>query len=399
MPIATVEKGVPETVLQDVYIVPYNDLSAAEKIMKKHHKKIAAMIIEPIMGSGGGAIATKEYLQGLRDLTKKYGILLIFDEVITFRMTTGGMQKYYGVTPDLTALGKTIGGGLPVGAFGGKREIIDQFNPTKKKFITHSGTFSGNAMTMIAGKTAMELYDEAEIERLGRLGDRLKEGLREVLKNLNIKGQVSGLQSLIYVYLFEEPIINARQTVFKLIPTLELSKYLTLTLAINGIYAVSRGVTAFILSTPMNEEIIDEIVVRYRRAMEMILPLYNQIKNYSGFASIIFAMLKSLNTEPEFSKQFKEHNYTILLVAKEDPKAIKLLINKGEIQFNQLDNQSEIIKAAKKECDASIITTTPIFLGFGSGQISPIKAILFGKLRIKGLKYILKFSKYFKLLQ
>ncbi len=399
MPIATVEKGVPETVLQDVYIVPYNDLSAAEKIMKKHHKKIAAMIIEPIMGSGGGAIATKEYLQGLRDLTKKYGILLIFDEVITFRMTTGGMQKYYGVTPDLTALGKTIGGGLPVGAFGGKREIIDQFNPTKKKFITHSGTFSGNAMTMIAGKTAMELYDEAEIERLGRLGDRLKEGLREVLKNLNIKGQVSGLQSLIYVYLFEEPIINARQTVFKLIPTLELSKYLTLTLAINGIYAVSRGVTAFILSTPMNEEIIDEIVVRYRRAMEMILPLYNQIRNYSGFASIIFAMLKSLNTEPEFSKQFKEHNYTILLVAKEDPKAIKLLINKGEIQFNQLDNQSEIIKAAKKECDASIITTTPIFLGFGSGQISPIKAILFGKLRIKGLKYILKFSKYFKLLQ
>ncbi|MHA2309707.1 MAG: aspartate aminotransferase family protein, partial [Candidatus Heimdallarchaeaceae archaeon] len=298
MPIATVEKGVPETILKDVYIVPFNDLAVAEKIMKKYHKEIAAMILEPVMGSGGGAIATKEYLKGLRELTIKYNILLIFDEVITFRVSTGGMQKYYGVVPDLTALGKIIGGGLPVGAFGGKHEIIDQFNPTKKEFITHSGTFSGNAMTMIAGKTAMELYDEKAVERLGKLGDQLREGLRNVLKELNIKGQVSGLQSLAYVYLFEEAVEDGRQTVFKLIPTLELSKYLTLALAINGIYTVSRGVTAFILSTPMDESVVDEIVKRYKNAMEMILPLYNQIKDYEGFASIIFAMLKSLNVNP-----------------------------------------------------------------------------------------------------
>ncbi|GAI02177.1 unnamed protein product, partial [marine sediment metagenome] len=89
MPIRTVEKGVPETILKDVFIVPYNDLEATENVMKKHHKKIAAMILEPVLGSGGGAIATKEYLQGLRKLTKKYDILLIFDEVITFRISTG----------------------------------------------------------------------------------------------------------------------------------------------------------------------------------------------------------------------------------------------------------------------------------------------------------------------
>ncbi|MHA2357250.1 MAG: aspartate aminotransferase family protein, partial [Candidatus Heimdallarchaeaceae archaeon] len=276
IPIATTEKGVPETILKDVFIVPFNNLTAAEKIMKKYHRKIAAMILEPIMGSGGGVIATKEYLQGLRELTKKYNIILIFDEVITFRISTGGMQKFYGIIPDLTALGKTIGGGLPVGAFGGKHDIIDQFNPTKKDFITHSGTFSGNAMTMIAGKTAMELYDENEVERLGKLGDRLREGLRNVLEELNIKGQVSGLQSLAYVYLFEEPVVDGRQAVLKLIPSLELSKYLTLALAINGIYAVSRGVTAFILSTPMDEPVIDEIINRYKKAMEMVLPLYNQ---------------------------------------------------------------------------------------------------------------------------
>ncbi|MCK4896664.1 MAG: aminotransferase class III-fold pyridoxal phosphate-dependent enzyme, partial [Candidatus Heimdallarchaeota archaeon] len=398
MPIRTVEKGVPETILKDVFIVPYNDLEAAEKIMKKHNKKIAAMILEPVLGSGGGAIATKEYLQGLRKLTQKYNILLIFDEVITFRIATGGVQKYYGVTPDLTALGKTIGGGLPVGAFGGKHEIIDQFNPTKKEFITHSGTFSGNAMTMVAGKVAMELYNEAEVERLTKLGNRLKAGLREVLDELEIKGQVSGLQSLIYVYLFDEPVVNGRQTVFKLIPTLNFSKYLTLALAINGIYAVSRGITAFILSTPMDERVVDEIISRYKKAMLMVLPLYNQSKAYEGFASIIFAMLKSLNTNPEFLKKYKNDDFSLLLVAKEDPKAIKLKIQNGLIDFEQIKNSKKNVNQVKKECDGAIITTTATFIGFGSGKVNPIKAILTGKLKIKGLKYIQMFTKYFKLL-
>ena len=398
MPIPTVEKGVPETILKDVFVVPFNDLEAAERVMKKHHKKIAAMILEPVMGSGGGVIATKEYLQGLRELTSKYDILLIFDEVITFRLSTGGMQKLYGVTPDLTSLGKTIGGGLPVGAFGGKKEIIDQFNPTKKKFITHSGTFSGNAMTMVAGKKAMELYDQSEVERLDNLGNKLKNGLLGVLKELGIEGQVCGLQSLLYVYLFKEPVIDGRKTVFSLIPTLNLSRYLTMALAINGLYAVSRGITAFILSTPMNEEIIDEIVERYKKAMQMVLPIYNHIKEYKGFASIIFAMLNSLNTNPEFKKKFKEDNYSILLVAKEDPKAIVLRISEGFIDFQQKDNIKSEIKELKRDCQAAIVTTTPTFIGFGSGKVNPIKAIIAGKLRLKGIKHVQQFSKYFKLL-
>ena len=398
MPIATTEKGVPNTILKDVFIVPYNDLVAAEKIMKKYHKKIAAMILEPVMGSGGGVIATKEYLRGLRELTTKYNILLIFDEVITFRLSTGGIQKLYDITPDLTALGKTVGGGLPVGAFGGKHEIIDQFNPTKKEFITHSGTFSGNAMTMVAGKKAMELYNETEVKRLAKLGERLKKGLQGVLDELGVRGQVCGIQSLLYVYLFDEPAVDGRQTVFKLIPTLNLSKYLTLALAINGIYAVSRGVTAFILSTPMNEEVIDKIVARYKKAMQMVLPLYEQAKDYEGFASIIFAMLKSLNTNPEFSKKHGQDNYSLLLVAKEDSKAIKLTIGEGWINFEQIDNTKENIKLTKKECSGAIITTTPTFIGFGSGKVNPIKAIITGKLKIKGLKYIQLFTKYFELL-
>ncbi len=284
-PIPTVEKGVPETLLKDVFVVPYNDLSAAEMVMKKHNKEIAAMILEPLMGSAGGIVASTEYLKGLRKLTTKYDILLIFDEVITYRLSTGGMQKLVGVTPDLTAFGKTIGGGFPVGAFGGKRELIEQFNPINKNFITHSGTFSGNAMTMVAGKIALELYDETEVKRLSELGTRLQKGLKEAMDSLGVKCSVGCMQSLVYVHLTEESPVNAKKLSFDTIPYLELGKYLQVAMAINGLYTVSRGVTAFILSTPMDEKIIDEIVVRFKKSMEMVIPIYEDVKQYEGFAA------------------------------------------------------------------------------------------------------------------
>jgi len=398
-PIPTTEKGIPKTILKDVYVVPFNDLELTEKIMKKHHKKIAAMILEPFLGSGGGVPATKEYLKGLRDLTTKYGIVLIFDEVITYRITTGGLQKYYDVIPDLTALGKTIGGGIPIGAFGGKSEIMDIFSPLKKDYVMHSGTFSGNAMSMTAGIAALELYDNKEVERLGKLGERLQEGLRSVLKKLKIKGQVCGMQSIVYVYLFEEPLVDGRQAIFNFIPSLELTKYLRVALAINGIYTVSQGITAFMLSTPMNEEIIDEITERYQKAMEMVLPLYNEIKEFTGFASLIYAMLKSLNVKPEFVKRFKDDKYSILLVAKEDSKAIKCNISDGKIQFIQIDNTKKNLKRYKKECKAALITTKPTFIGLGLGKINPVKALVTGKLKIRGLRYVQKLTKYFELIK
>lgn len=398
-PIPTTEKGVPNTILKDVYVVPFNDLKITEKIMKKHHKKIAAMILEPFIGSGGGVPATKEYLKGLRELTTKYGILLIFDEVITYRITTGGMQKYYDVIPDLTAIGKTIGGGLPIGAFGGKRKIMDVFSPLKKDYVMHSGTFSGNAMSMAAGIAALELYDDKEVERLDNLGSRLQKGLKVVLKELGIKGQVCRMQSIVYVYLFEEPLVDGRQAIFNFIPSLELTKYLRVALAINGIYTVSQGITAFMLSTPMNEEIIDEIIERYQNSLNMVLPLYNEIKDFSGFASLIYTMLKPLNIKPEFTARFKEDKYSILLVAKENLKAMKCIISDGKIQFTQIDNIKENLKRYKKECEAALITTKATFIGLGLGKISPVTALLTGKLRIKGLKYVLKFTKYFELIK
>jgi len=399
MPKPTTEKGVPKTLLKDIYVVPFNDLHAVEKVMKRHHKKIAAMIIEPLMAYAGGVAATPEYMKGLRELTKKYGILLIFDEVFTFRVSTGGVQKIVGVKPDLTALGKTIGGGLPVGAFGGRRDIMEQFNPTRKDFIMHSGTFSGNAMVMSAGKVALELYNEAAVERLGKLSDRLRKGLHEMMDTLNIDCYIGGMQSLTYIQFPNIIAKDKKEISFNTIPYLELSKYLRMAMAINGLYGISKGVIGFILSTVMNEEIIDEILVRFRRTMEMVLPIYEDIKPYQGFAGIIYSMLKSLNVNEQFAKDFSEDDYSILLIAKDDSNAIKLDIKDGKIAFKPIKNTKDEIAKVKDDCHGTIITTRPTFLGLGLGKVKPLKAIFAGRLKIKGIKYVRKFTNYFSLLR
>lgn len=394
-----VEEGISETLLKDVFVVHYNDLEAAEKIMKKHHKKIAAMILEPILGYGGGVTATTEYLKGLRKLTKKYGILLIFDEVISIRLSTGGMQKLTGVIPDITALGKTIGGGLPIGAFGGKREIMEQFNPIKEGYIMHSGTFSGNSITMIAGKTALELYDEAAVKRLDDLGKRFRKGLKEIMDSLDIRCRVDGIQSISYIQFFDEEAMNKQQVYFYTIPYMELSKYIHMALAINGLFAIVKGILGFFLTTIMTEETIDEILTRFRKTMEMVLPIYEDAKPYPGFAGIIYTLLKSLNTNKKFTAMTKTENYSLLLVAKDDLHAIKVSIVKGKVIFQTIKNTKENTQKVKKECDGAIITTIPTFFGFAMGKVKPLKAILTGKLKLKGLKYIQKFTKYFALLK
>ncbi|NHJ46967.1 MAG: aminotransferase class III-fold pyridoxal phosphate-dependent enzyme [Asgard group archaeon] len=398
-PKAHVEDGISETLLEDVFVVHYNDLEAAEKIMKKHHKKIAAMILEPILGYGGGVTASTAYLKGIRKLTKKYGILLIFDEVISIRLSTGGMQKLTGVIPDITALGKTIGGGLPIGAFGGKREIMEQFNPTKDKFIMHSGTFSGNSITMMAGKTALELYDEAAVKRLGELGDRFRNGLRKIMDDLDIKCRVDGIQSISYVQFFEEEPMNKQDVFFYTIPYMELSKYIHMALSINGLFAIVKGILGFFLTTIMTEETIDEILKRFRKTMEMVLPIYEEVKPYPGFAGIIYALLKQLNSNKAFAKNHSQENYSMLLVAKDSPHAIKLTIKDGKIDFQTIKNKKDVIAKTKAECDSAIITSMPSFFGLALGKLKPLKAILTGKLKLKGIKYVQKFTKYFSLLK
>ena len=398
MPEPGVEKGIPQAVLKDIYVLPVNDLKAAEKMMKRHHKKIAALIIEPVLGYAGGVLANEDYLKGLRELTKKYNILLIFDEVITFRLSTGGMQKVYGITPDLTALGKTIGGGLPVGAFGGRRDLIEQFNPTKKNFVMHSGTFSGNAMVMSAGIAALEMYDEKEVERIGKLGDRLRKGLREIMDGLGVDCYVGGYQSITYVQFPNVVAQNKREISFNTIPYMELSKYMRIAMPINGLYGIARGVIGFMLSTAMDEKIIDDVLVKFKKTMEMVLPIYEDLKPYKGFSGVIYSMLKDLNTNEQFAQEYSKDDYSVFLVAKDDPFAVRIIIKDGKLTFTPIEYTKDDLKKLKEGTDGILITTRSTFLGLGVGKVNPIVAILKGKLRIKGMKYIRKFTGYFKLL-
>jgi glutamate-1-semialdehyde 2,1-aminomutase len=166
LPARHVEPGAPKSVLNDMQVAPFNDLDAVESLIKKYEGKIAAVLLEPMMGALGMVPPQPGFLGGLRELTERHGVLLIFDEVITFRISTGGIQQADGVTPDLTALGKIIGGGFPVGAFGGRKDIMAVFDPNQPNSVMHSGTFNGTDVIMAAGLATLELYDQETVDRI-----------------------------------------------------------------------------------------------------------------------------------------------------------------------------------------------------------------------------------------
>jgi glutamate-1-semialdehyde 2,1-aminomutase len=268
LPTAHVEAGVPTSILNDVRIAPFNNLDAMERILKENQDKVAAIILEPVLAQGGGIVPREGYLSGLRDLADSYKTLLIFDEIITFRASLGGMQVVADINPDLTTLGKIIGGGLPVGAFGGRGDIMQMFDPTKPDAVTHSGTFSGNALTMAAGIAALEILDHNEIDRINRLGNRLRMGLKAAMDSVGIKGQIGGFGSTAFVYFFDQPFENAKEAALAVIPTLEFAQDVHLEMLNQGLYAITRGLVAFAVSTPMNEQKIDQIVDRFGKALE-----------------------------------------------------------------------------------------------------------------------------------
>ena len=174
--------GVPKVSASQTLTSPYNDIEAVKRLVKKYWRKLACIIVEPIAGNMGVVLPQKEFLRQLRVLTRKYGILLIFDEVISgFRVAYGGAQTLYGVKPDLTTLGKIIGGGLPVGAYGGKKEIMDLIAPTGP--IYQAGTLSGNPLAVTAGiETLKKLGASGVYEKLERRGKQLAEGLGQAAK-------------------------------------------------------------------------------------------------------------------------------------------------------------------------------------------------------------------------
>lgn len=200
--------GVPEGTAVNTITVPYNDLESVKLAFSSFGEDLAAVIVEPIGGNMGVVPPLPGFLEGLREITQQYGTLLIFDEVMTgFRVARGGAQELFGITPDLTTMGKVIGGGLPVGAYGGKREIMQQIAPAGP--IYQAGTLSGNPLAMAAGLTTLqELSKPGAYERLEKLSARLAEGVADNASKLGIPHTLNRVGSMVCLFFTETPVTN-----------------------------------------------------------------------------------------------------------------------------------------------------------------------------------------------
>ena len=187
----------PKSILEDVIVLPYNDIEKSKELIHKFKDDLSCIIMEPIISNFGYLPLDLEFIKFIREITEELGIVLIFDEIQSFRVSSGGAQESFGVTPDMTTLGKIIGGGLPVGAFGGKDEIMELFDPTSSNYdIAHAGTFNGNPLTMEAGVTVMENLTSNNFEKMNHLGDSLRSKLSSVFNEINLDVQVTGYGSL-----------------------------------------------------------------------------------------------------------------------------------------------------------------------------------------------------------
>jgi glutamate-1-semialdehyde 2,1-aminomutase len=266
-----VDASFPESVLREVLVLPYNDPDHAVALVEENAQELACLLVEPMLGSMGMLPATREFLAALREVTARHDIVLVFDEVITLRVGPGGMQSLHGVTPDLTAMGKIIGGGLPIGAVGGRRELMELFDPGRREPVMHASTFSGNPLSMAAGLAAMRAYDTAQRERIEGLGDRLRSGFDRAFERVGIRGRALGAGSLANVHFGAGPFENARDALAGMSTSTPLGRLLHLGMLRRGVASASR--LMYCISTPMSETEIDEAVEALQDTLVELRPI------------------------------------------------------------------------------------------------------------------------------
>jgi glutamate-1-semialdehyde 2,1-aminomutase len=251
-------KGTPDNVLADVIAIPFNDAEAAVSLIREHGRELACVLVDPMPNRAGLAPADKTYLEALRKVTREVGALLIFDEVITFRLGFSGAQGLWNIDPDLTTLGKIMGGGFPVGAVGGHKEFMTVFDPRSgKPALPHGGTFSANPVTMRAGLTAMELLDEAAFARLDVIGEAVRSGINQAFRRYGVPGGTVGLGSLLKIHFADRPIRDYRSAYMTEQEVLRQAIF-NRGLLNRGVLAAGYGLMA--LSTPMLDADIDAII-------------------------------------------------------------------------------------------------------------------------------------------
>ena len=261
--------GVTKGTAQDTLLAPYNDLSAVKKIIEDNPNQIAAIILEPVAGNMGCIPPKKGFLEGLRSLCNEYDIVLIFDEVMTgFRLSKGGASEYYGVTPDMVTLGKIIGGGLPVGAFGGKKEIMDMVAPVGP--VYQAGTLSGNPIAMGCGYTLLkELNENPSIySQLEENTAYFEKELRRVFDNKNLRYTINRVGSMISFHFDVDEVnnfddaCNANADLFKTLFHGVLKR---------GVYFAPSAFESLFLSTTHTKELLDNTVLAIEETLEEIL--------------------------------------------------------------------------------------------------------------------------------
>lgn len=263
--------GMPPNLVKNCVVAPFNTIEMTGNIISTHHRDLAAIIVEPVAGSCGMIPPLPGFLEMLREMATRFKILLIFDEVLCFRLAWGGCQERYGIYPDLTTLGKIIGGGFPVGALAGTDACLGHFAPDKGEFFVHSGTFNGNPATMTAGLAAMNALTAAEIDRINQLGKKLRDGLRDVFNRLQITAQVIGAGSLAQVHFTEHQVKNWRSAATA---RTELSAIFHLLLLEQGIFTASRA--CFNISTPMGPAQVDNLLAASQNALTVMKPYIEQ---------------------------------------------------------------------------------------------------------------------------
>jgi glutamate-1-semialdehyde 2,1-aminomutase len=202
--------GIPEETTQNTLVLPYNSTEALEETFKEEGNEIAAVIVEPIIGNAGLILPKKNYLNYLRKLTLECGTVLIFDEIITgFRLALGGAQEYYNIKPDLTTLGKVLGGGFPIATFGGRKEIMQHISPSGK--VYQAGTFSGNPISATAGYTVLKILSQKQNEiypKLEKNCAELRQALVDIAANYHLEAQVYNIASMFQIFFTSQPVYD-----------------------------------------------------------------------------------------------------------------------------------------------------------------------------------------------
>jgi glutamate-1-semialdehyde 2,1-aminomutase len=262
-------KGTPQSVLDETVVIPFNDINRTIALLDRSKDKLACVILDLMPHRIGLNPADPAYIAAVRDWTTRNNVLLVIDEVITFRSCYGGLQQQYNLSPDITALGKMIGGGFPIGVVAGRAEIMDVLNPRSPKYVyPHSGTFSANPISVGAGLAAMEKFNRAEVDRLNSLTQVAMQKVREAIARTGIAACVTGTGSMFRVHLKAKVPKDYRDAYLSPEETKKL-KVLLNHMFDSGIILINSCSAA--LSTPMTQREVDVLVAAFESGFKKLL--------------------------------------------------------------------------------------------------------------------------------